>query len=193
MKNRKAINKQKDTDYLQYEEGPSYAEDIELVQSYYNQIKPSMEYGEGRLRTMLSAQFQKPVEVINEYLCFGEYLNELILKTLAKSQIDKNFFERAQRVKRILVKNYRHEGCADREITEKISQAVLEMFCEYIEFGKLNTKDWQRFYWSANEFNKKRRPVKMNDRKITKAKRFKYWSGTKKALKFQKISNEEAT
>ena len=190
MKNRKGINKQKDTDYLQYEEGPSYAEDIELVQSYYNQIKPSMEYEEERVRTLLSGLFQKPVEVINEYLCFGEYSNEHILKTLAKSQIDKNFFERAQRVKRILVKNYRHENNSDREITEKISSAVLEMFYEYIESGKFNTKDWQRFYWSANEFNKRKKPVKLKRLKITKAKRFKYWSGAKEASKFQKISKE---
>ena len=190
MKNRKAINKQKDTDYLQYEEGPSYAEDIELVQSFYNQIKHSMANEEDRLRNFLSGHFQRPVEVINEYLCFGEYLNEFILKTLAKLQIDKNFFERAQRVKRILVKNYRHENNSDREITEKISIAVLEMFYEYIESGKINTKNWQRFYWNAKEFNKKRRPCEMNDRKITKAKRFKYWSGAKKAAKFQKISKE---
>ena len=182
--------KQMKTDHLKYVNGPSYAEDVEIVQSLYHQIKPSMEYEENRMRTMLSARFQRPVEVINEYLCFGEFLNEFILKTLAKSQIDKNFFERGQRVKRILVKNYRHENNSDCEITGKISKAVLEMLYEYIESGKFNTKDWQRFYWSANEFNKRKTPVTLKKRKITKAKRFIYWSGAKEAAKFQKISKE---
>jgi hypothetical protein len=189
MQTKKQI-KQIETDHLQYGNGPSYAKDAEIVQSFYNQIKPSMEYEENRIRAILSARFQKPVEVINEYLCFGEYLNELILKTLAKSQIDKNFFERAQRVKRILVKNYRHENNSDHEITGKISNAVLEMFYEYIEYGKFNTKDWQRFYWSTNEFNKRKTPVKLKRRKITKAKRFKYWSGAKEAAEYQEISKE---
>lgn len=177
--------KQKNTDHLQYGNVPSYAEDLKVVQSFYNQVKHSMVNEEDRLRNFLSGHFQRPVEIINEYLCFGEYLNELSLKTLANSQIGKNFFERAQKVKRILIKNYRHEGCSDHKITKKISQAVLEMFCEYNKSGKINTKNWQRFYWDANEFNKKRRTCKMKDLKIVKIKKFKYWSVAEEPYELQ--------
>lgn len=185
MQTKKNKTKGKDIIHLQYKKAPSYAEDLKVVQSFYNQVKHSMVNEEDRLRNFLSGHFQRPVEIINEYLCFGEYLNELSLKTLANSQIGKNFFERAQKVKRILVKNYRDEGCSDHEVTKKISQAVLEMFCEYNKSGKINTKNWQRFYWTANEFNKKRRTCKMKDLKIVKIKKFKYWSVAEEPTELQ--------
>ena len=118
---------------LPHGRGPSYAEDIKLVQSHYIRIKASKQYDEEQIRFILAEKFKKPVEIIDEYLCFGEYNNDFVLNTLAETRIGKRFFELAQRVKRNLIKIYRHDELTDKEITSKISRTFLQMLSEYID------------------------------------------------------------
>ncbi len=110
------------------ENGPSYAEILVLVQSRYDDIRRSKTTEESKIRNILSSTFRIPVEIVDEYLCFGEYISKPVLKTLAESKVDKHFFDRAQKVKRQLVKIYRHDELSDQKITSKISKAVFEMY-----------------------------------------------------------------
>ena len=91
------------------ENGPSYAEGLLSVQSLYGDIRRSIAKEESSIRNRLSAQFRIPVEIVDEYLCFGEYLCMPVLKKLAGEKVDKHFFDRAQKVKRQLIKIYRHD------------------------------------------------------------------------------------
>jgi len=172
------------------ENGPSYAEALESVQSRYDDIRRSKNTEESSIRNRLSAQFRIPVEIVNEYLCFGEYIRMPVLKILAESKIDKHFFDRAQKVKRQLIKVHRHDELSDQKIMAKVSQAILEMYDEYVEKGKFNTKDWRRFLMGENEFNNAKNP-KRNKSTARKLKIFKYWTGTKKPSEVRSVNLNE--
>ncbi len=173
------------------ENGPSYAEILELVQSSYEDIRRSITNEESSIRNRISAQFRIPVEIVDEYLCFGEYISKPVLKTLAESKVDKHFFDRAQKVKRQLVKIYRHDELSDKKIIAKVSQAILEMYYEYIEKGKFNTKNWHRFYRSQNDFNNLQRQRKPNKSTVRKSKKFKYWTGAQKPSEVRPVNLNE--
>ena len=53
-----------DRDYLRFESGPSYAESVKMVKSFYNCVGPSMVKEEDRIRRELSGKFQMPVEIV---------------------------------------------------------------------------------------------------------------------------------
>jgi len=169
------------------ENGPSYAEGILSVRSLYDDIRRSMTKRESSIRNSLSAQFSMPVEIIDEYLCFGEYISIPVLKILADSKIDKHFFDRAQRVKRQLIKFDRHDELSDQMIMVRVSQAILAMYDEYIGKGKFNTKDWQRFLKGENDFNNAKKP-KPNKSTARKSKTFKYWTGEKRPSEVRPVN-----
>lgn len=176
---------------LPHERGPSFAEDIKPVQSHYNRIKASKQYDEEQIRFILAGKFYKPVEIIDEYLCFGEYLNDSALNALAKSKMGKRFFELMQRIKRILIKIHRHEEMVEDEITSKISKAALQMLSEYNEKRTINTKDWQRFIGSDADNKDKSARSSLSRRKSAKQRIFKYWYGAKE-LREDPIQQQEA-
>jgi len=45
---------------------------------------------ESSIRNTVSSTFRLPVEIINELLCFSEYISRPVLKTLAKAKVDKH-------------------------------------------------------------------------------------------------------
>jgi len=169
------------------ENGPSYAEGILSVRSLYDDIRRSMANRESSIRNSLSAQISMPVEIVDEYLCFGEYIGMPILKILAESKTDKHFFDLSQRIKRQLIKFYRHDALSDQMIMAKVSQAIYEMYREYIEKGKFNTKDWGRFLKGDNDINNSKNP-KPNISTARKSKIFKYWTGAKKPSEVRPVN-----
>jgi hypothetical protein len=173
-----------------YKDGPSYAEALESACLSYDDSRKAMADEESSIRNRLSAQFRIPVEIVDEYLCFGEYISKPVLKTLADSKADKHFFDRAQKVKRQLVKIYRHDELSDQKIMVKVSEAILKMYNEYLETGKINTKDWQRFLKGENGLKKakKRKPDKFP---VRKSKKFEYWSGAPQPSEITPISLNE--
>jgi len=173
------------------ENGPSYAEGLESVQSQYEDIRKSKTIKKSSIRNILSAQFRIPVEIVDEYLCFGEYISMPVLKTLAESKIDKHFFDRAQRVKRPLIKFYRHDELSDQKIMAKVSQAILGMYDEYVEKGKFNTKDWRRFYRDKTDLKTQLKQRKPNKSNVRKTKTFKYWTGSKKPSEVRPVNLNE--
>jgi hypothetical protein len=164
------------SEYCTDEDIPNYAEELKRIRTSHDQIKPLMAGKESCLRNRLSTEFWMPVEIIDEYLCFGDYLNMAVLKTLAESRINKHFFDRAQKVKRQLIKFYRHDELSDQKITLKVSQSMLEIYHEYFEKGKIKTNDWQRFLEDENEIENVKKP-KLNNSTVRKSKKFKYWTG----------------
>jgi len=178
-------------EYLKNDDVPSYAEVLVTVQSFYENMKIQKAKKENSIRNTVSSEFGIPVEIINEFLCFSEYINRPVLKTLAKSKVNKHFFDRAQKVKRQLIKIYRHDELSDQKIKAKISQAILEMHNEYIEKGKFNTKDWQRFYRDQNGLKNQQRQLKQNKPTVKKYKEFKYWTGTQKPSEVRPVNLNE--
>jgi hypothetical protein len=172
-----------------YESRLSYSEGLQSVRSLDDDIKKT--FPEEERRNRLSLMFRIPVEIVDEYLCFGEYISRPVLKTLAESKVDKHFFDRAQKVKRQLVKFYRHDELSDQKIMAKVSQAILEMYREYIEKGKFNTKDWQRFYRSKNDLKNQQSQRKSNKPTVRKSKKFKYWTGTQKPSEVRPVKLNE--
>lgn len=157
--------------------GPSYAEVTKKVNLLNNSVKSTKLHNEEEIRFILSKKLKLPLEMINECLSYGEYLNDYVSNALAKTKTDKRFFELAQRVKRNLVKIYRHEKLTEQKINSKISKVVEQMHKEYRETGKVNTKDWQRFLESEdNTLNRADRSAQKK-RKIKKQQIFTYWSG----------------
>ena len=186
MKNKMKINEAY-PEYCIDADIPNYAEELKRVRTFHDQIKIKIAGKESCARNRLAVELWIPVEIIDEYLCFGEYIGVPVLKTLAESKINKHFFDRAQKVKRQLIKIYRHDELPDQKIMLKVSQAILEMYHEYFEKGKINTKDWQRFLKGENgiESVKKR---KQNNYTVTKTKKFKYWTGAPQPSKTRSVN-----
>jgi hypothetical protein len=164
------------SEYSFDEDMPNYAEELKRVRTSYDRIKPLMAGKESSVRNRLSAELRIPVEIIDEFLNYGEYIGAPVLKTLAESRINKHFFDLSQKVKRQLIKIYRHDELSDKKIMLKVSQAILKMYHEYIEKGKINTKDWQRFLKGENGIENVKKP-KLNNSTVRKSKKFKYWTG----------------
>lgn len=176
------------SEYCTDEDIPNYAEELKRIRTSHDQIKPLMAGKESCLRNRLSTEFWMPVEIIDEYLCFGDYLNMAVLKTLAESRINKHFFDRAQKVKRQLIKFYRHDELSDQKITLKVSQSMLEIYHEYFKKGKIKTNDWQRFLKDENEIENVVKKRKQNNYTVRKTKKFKYWTGVPQPLKVRSVN-----
>ena len=178
-------------EYLKNDGVPSYAEVLVKVQSFYENIKTSKAKEESRRRNTVSSEFGIPVEIVNEFLCFSEYISRPVLKTLAKSKVDKHFFDRAQKIKRQLIKFYRHDELSDQKIKAKVSQAILEMYYEYTATGKVNAKDWQRFYRDKDDLKNQQRQRKPSKLTVRKSKKFKYWTGSQKPSEVRPVNLNE--
>jgi len=179
------------TEYHKNDSVPSYAEVLVKVQSFYENIKIPKANEESRRRNTVSSEFGIPVEIVNELLCFSEYISRPVLKTLAKSKVDKHFFDRAHKVKRQLIKFYRHDELSDQKIKAKISQAILEIHHEYTATGKVNTKDWQRFYRDKDDLKNQQRQRKPKKSAVKKPKKFKYWKGDQKPSEVRSVNLNE--
>jgi len=178
-------------EYLKNDDVPSYSEVLVKVQSFYEDIKIQKTKKESSIRNTVSSEFGIPVEIVNEFLCFSEYINRPVLKTLEESKVDKHFFDIAQKVKRQLIKIYRDDELSDQKIMAKVSQAILEMYNEYIETGKVNTKDWKRFYRDKNNLKNQQRQRKPKKSTVRKSKKFKYWTGAQKPSEVRSINFNE--
>ena len=188
MQRKQNIN---NSEYLKNDDVPSYAEVSVSVQSLYDDIRRLVTDKEDIIRNHISGLCRIPVEIVNEFLCFSEYINRSVLKTLEESKVDKHFFDRAHKVKRQLIKFYRHDELSDQKIKAKISQAILEMHNEYIETGKVNTKDWQRFYRDKDDLKNQQRQRKPKKSTVRKSKKFKYWKGAQKPSEVRPVNLNE--
>jgi hypothetical protein len=88
---------------------------------------------EDNIRVLLAERLGKSKTTINKYLCHSEYLNDETLAALFEKSMGKDFFEKAQVQKRILVKNLKSAGRPDREVIEAVSCRMVSWATDYQE------------------------------------------------------------
>jgi hypothetical protein len=92
---------------------------------------------EENVREILAERLGKNLGTICKYLNYAEYLDPETLEVLVDLKADKRFFETAQRSKRVLIKNLRQEGHSDEQVETRICSALLDMFKEYSDTGRI--------------------------------------------------------
>jgi hypothetical protein len=137
-------------------DGRSYPKTISKLRSTYTRRWETLTASEGQsaadsinkekaedsIRAKLSGLSGQPAQRIDELLAHGEYLTEECIVKLGKRGACKAFFDSAQPVKAILIKNMLIKGLDQKEIEEKISKAVLEMRKEYQGTAKIDRRHW---------------------------------------------------
>ena len=88
-------------------------------------------------RFTLAELLDESIENINSYLCHSEYLTDYALISVAASGKGGGFFKEAQKVKRNIIKELRHEGKSDQYIRDCVSGEVLKMAAEFDITGKI--------------------------------------------------------
>jgi hypothetical protein len=89
--------------------------------------------------TVISQRLGKSPTTINMLRSYGEYLDEPTLEKLVQERVTKDFFEKANANKRIVLKCLMHEGKSDAEITATISAKMLEWLREYKQTKAVKT------------------------------------------------------
>jgi hypothetical protein len=146
---------------------------------------------EDNVRTLLSQRLGKSVATVNEALVHGEYLNEEALQELIELEADEGYFKEAQKRKRFLVKNLRHEGWRDEEIAARISREMIRMFEEYRERGRILTlPPTEREGEGQGRSRERARERQKGAREVKKSKRFAHWTGNKEHHGARRVTME---
>lgn len=85
------------------------------------------------VRTVLSSRLGKSRSTISNCLVHGEYLSDEALAFIITRSLGKDFFEKAQVAKRILVKNLKSDGRSDPEVTLAVSEQIARWAADYQE------------------------------------------------------------
>ena len=85
------------------------------------------------VRTLLGSRLGKKRSTISNYLVHGEYLNDEALAFIITRSLGKDFFEKVQTAKRILVKNLKSDGRSDPEVTFAVSEQIARWAADYQE------------------------------------------------------------
>jgi hypothetical protein len=99
--------------------------------------KGSSNNHEVNIRFTLAELLNEPIETIDLYLCYSEYLTDYALIVLEVSGKEEAFFKEAQKVKRNIVKELRHEARSDHYIKDCVSREVLKMAVEWDKKGHI--------------------------------------------------------
>jgi hypothetical protein len=83
-------------------------------------------------------------ERIRKSLVQCEYLTEVCLLELTQRRVGEDFYEAAQPVKRLLVKNLIDRGLDHEQIEEAISSALPAMWQEYRQTGRIDKRRWMK-------------------------------------------------
>ncbi len=89
------------------------------------------------VRKVLSSRLGKSVSTINQYLSHAQFLNEETLNFLASQMVEKDFFEEAQKNKRVEITRMTGERKSDADITTQISRVVRKWYQEYLQSGQI--------------------------------------------------------
>jgi hypothetical protein len=93
------------------------------------------------IRILLERRLGKSVKTINKYLNHSEFLDDNTLETLIGASIKKDFFEKAQRKKRVIIRDLKCDGKSDEAITNEISQKMISWLQEYQSTGDISSDD----------------------------------------------------
>jgi len=170
----------------------SYAEMTRQVRLRYHQMQGNggkrSKKGEEKIRRELAEEFQVPASAIDECLSHSEFLNDKTLNSLAQSREGPGFFDDAQKVKRILIKNYKSNNLTDSELTNRISKSFLEMFKEFQKERKIDRDHWIS---DGDPAKGKGNGSKKKNGGSGIERKFKYWSGNKNSGQIRPFSLAE--
>lgn len=146
---------------------------------------------EDNVRTLLSQRLGKSVATVNECLVHAEYANEEALQKLIELEAEEGFFKEAQKRKRFLIKNLRHERWKDEEIAARISREMIWMFEEYQTKGRILTlPPTEREGEDQGRSRKRDRERKKGARDVKEPKRFAHWTGNKEDHGVRRVTME---
>ena len=94
---------------------------------------------EDDVRSLMETRTGVSRNTISKYLSYAEYLNDEAMGILVASGAERDFFEEAQKNKRILTKNLRQAEKPEGDMTIKISTAMLNWLEEYRETGGIKS------------------------------------------------------
>jgi hypothetical protein len=86
---------------------------------------------EDNIRVLLAERLGKSKTTINQYLSYSEWLKDEALAVLIEKMMEKDFFEKAQVKKRILVKNLKSAGRSDAEVVATVSERIVSWATDY--------------------------------------------------------------
>jgi hypothetical protein len=92
-----------------------------------NRRKGFINNPEENVRYVLAERLGKSDVTIDKYLSFGEYLNEEASRVLIETDKNKDFFERAQKAKKLLLRKMVSEEEPEETIRNEISAAMIRM------------------------------------------------------------------
>jgi hypothetical protein len=119
----------------------SYAQTIGDVKNA-NREMLGKENNEERVIQELSDRTGQSIGRIKKLLAHSEYLSHECLTRLAELGADEDFFDAAQPVRRILTKNMLSRRLTHDQIEKDLSNALLEMWQEYLQRGKIDKNHW---------------------------------------------------
>jgi hypothetical protein len=88
---------------------------------------------------VLSFRLGKSVSTINQFLNHARFLNEEALNFFAAQGVGKDFFEEAQKNKRVEINRMTGERKSNAEITAQISNDVRKWYQEYLKGNKIQS------------------------------------------------------
>ena len=89
------------------------------------------------VRKVLSARLGKSVSTINQFLNHSRFLGDETLNFFAAQKVEKDFFEEAQKNKRLEITRMTGEGKSHDEITAQVSDNVRKWYPEYLQSYKI--------------------------------------------------------
>jgi hypothetical protein len=89
------------------------------------------------VREILSFRLGKSVSTINQFLNHARFLDDETLNFFASQKVEKDFFEEAQKTKRVEIIRMKGERKSDADITVQISNDVGKWYQEYLQSGKI--------------------------------------------------------
>jgi hypothetical protein len=92
---------------------------------------------EDNVRSILADRLGKSSTTINKYLGHGEYLSAAVMNALVEADAGKDFFERAQKVKKETLSKLKSLGMHDAQITRAISRCILSWLKTFQQTGKI--------------------------------------------------------
>lgn len=141
---------------------------------------------EENLRLVLAERLGKSVTTISKYVNHGEYLDEETLQKLVVLKAEKSFYEAAQTRKRVIIKNLRHEGRTDGEITIRLSQEIMDMLAEYRKTKEIPAFRLEELAGEDQEESKKQTDQDVSEQ----LELFSHWTGNKGDVGSSRITRE---
>ena len=114
------------------------------------------------VRHVIALRLGKSVSTVNQYLNHASFLSDETLNFLTEIGAGKEFFEEAQKNKRLEIMRMRNDRMSDVDITHQISNKVPEWHEEFRESGKIKP------LWTAEEIEPQETPPRETQGKGTR-------------------------